>query len=176
MVNIIALVSGLIFGMGLILAGMANPDKVLSFLDIAGAWDPSLALVMTGAIAVGSVAFAMARRRKRSYLELSMNLPASRVIDKRLVLGSLAFGIGWGTAGICPGPALVLLGSGSVKGMVFVAAMLLGMGIFEILERNRSANLPKIPELRNDIAGTVSGSPASHGRKQIQPKSGSWMG
>ena len=143
MVNITALVSGLIFGWGLILAGMANPEKVLAFLDIAGAWDPSLALVMAGAIAVGSVAFLMARKRHRSYLGLSMNLPTSRVIDKRLVLGSLAFGIGWGMAGICPGPALVLLGSGSGKGIVFVAAMLLGMGIFEILERSRSTNSPK---------------------------------
>ena len=122
---------------------MANPEKVLAFLDITGAWDPSLALVMVSAIAVGSVAFAMARRRDRSYLGLLMNLPTSRVIDKRLVLGSLAFGIGWGMAGICPGPALVLLGSGSVKGMVFVAAMLLGMGIFEVLERSRSINSPK---------------------------------
>ena len=143
MVNITALVSGLIFGWGLILAGMANPEKVLAFLDIAGAWDPSLALVMAGAIAVGSVAFVMARKRHRSYLGLPMNLSTSRVIDKRLVLGSLAFGIGWGMAGICPGPALVLLGSGSGKGIVFVAAMLLGMGIFEVLERSRSTNSPK---------------------------------
>ena len=143
MVNIAALVSGLIFGWGLILAGMANPEKVLAFLDIAGAWDPSLALVMAGAIAVGSVAFFLARRRRRSYLGLPMNLPVSRVIDKRLVLGSLAFGMGWGMAGICPGPALVLLGSGSGKGIVFVAAMLLGMGVFEVLERIRSTNSSK---------------------------------
>ena len=137
MVNLMALVSGLIFGLGLILAGMANPDKVLSFLDITGAWDPSLALVMGGAIAVGSLAFAMAKKLKHSYLGFTMSLPTSRAIDKRLVLGSLAFGIGWGIAGICPGPALVLLGTGSAKGIVFVAAMLLGMGIFEILERSR---------------------------------------
>lgn len=143
MVNIAALVSGLIFGWGLILAGMANPEKVLAFLDIAGAWDPSLALVMAGAIAVGAAAFLMARKRRRSYLGLPMNLPVSRVIDKRLVLGSLAFGMGWGMAGICPGPALVLLGSGSGKGIVFVAAMLLGMGVFEVLERIRSTHSSK---------------------------------
>lgn len=143
MVNIAALVSGLIFGWGLILAGMANPEKVLAFLDIAGAWDPSLALVMGGAVAVASLAFALARKRRRSYLGLPMNLPVSRVIDKRLVLGSLAFGMGWGMAGICPGPALVLLGSGSGKGIVFVAAMLLGMGVFEVLERIRSTNSSK---------------------------------
>lgn len=136
MVNFVALLSGLIFGLGLILAGMANPDKVLSFLDITGAWDPSLAFVMGGAIAAGSLAFAMAKKLKHSYLGFAMSLPTSRVIDKRLVLGSLAFGIGWGIAGICPGPALVLLGTGSAKGIVFVAAMLLGMGIFEIMERS----------------------------------------
>ncbi|PTR05213.1 hypothetical protein C8R32_12618 [Nitrosospira sp. Nsp5] len=164
MVNIIALISGLIFGVGLILAGMANPDKVLSFLDITGAWDPSLALVMAGAIGVGSVAFAVARKLNRSYLGLPMNLPASRVINKRLVLGSLAFGIGWGMAGICPGPALVLLGSGSVKGLVFVAAMLLGMGIFEILERSQAVNLSRRPGAHNGIAGTASGNPAAHGK------------
>jgi uncharacterized protein len=143
MVNIAALVSGLIFGLGLILAGMANPAKVLAFLDIAGAWDPSLGFVMGGAVAVASLAFALARRRSLSYLGLPVNLPVSRVIDKRLVLGSLAFGIGWGMAGICPGPALVLLGNGSGKGIVFVAAMLLGMGVFEVLERIRSTNSSK---------------------------------
>ena len=138
MVNVIALVSGLIFGLGLILAGMANPAKVLAFLDLTGGWDPSLAFVMAGAIAVGSVAFAMAGKLKKSYLGIPMSLPTSRTIDKRLVLGSLAFGIGWGIAGICPGPALVLLGAGSAKGAVFVAAMLLGMGIFEIVEWRHS--------------------------------------
>lgn len=138
MVNVIASVSGLIFGLGLIFAGMANPAKVLAFLDLTGEWDPSLAFVMAGAIAVGSVAFALAGKLKKSYLGTPMSLPASRTIDKRLFLGALAFGVGWGIAGICPGPALVLLGAGSVKGMVFVAAMLLGMGVFEILERRRS--------------------------------------
>ena len=137
MINFAALASGLIFGLGLILGGMANPDKVLSFLDITGAWDPSLALVMAGAIAVGSGAFAVAGRLKKGYLGAVMTLPSSRIIDKRLILGSLAFGVGWGMAGICPGPALVLLGIGSTKGIVFVAAMLLGMGIFEIVERRR---------------------------------------
>ena len=116
---------------------MANPSKVLGFLDLAGTWDPSLALVMGGAIAVGTVAFAIAGKRDLSLLGLTMHLPIARHIDKRLVLGSLAFGIGWGLAGICPGPALVLLGTGSVKGLVFVIAMLVGMGIFEYLEIHR---------------------------------------
>lgn len=135
--NFLALLSGLLFGLGLILSGMANPAKVLGFLDLAGAWDPSLALVMGGAIAVGTVAFAIAGKRDLSLLGLTIHFPTARHIDKRLVLGSLAFGIGWGLAGVCPGPALVLLGTGSVKGLVFVFAMLVGMGIFEYLEIRR---------------------------------------
>ncbi|HTD07006.1 YeeE/YedE family protein [Undibacterium sp.] len=126
--------SGLLFGIGLIVAGMANPAKVLGFLDIGGSWDPSLAFVMGGAIAVGSVAFAAAKRRSQSLLGLSMQWPAATQIDRRLVIGSLTFGIGWGLAGICPGPALVLLGTEAGKALIFVAAMLLGMLIFELLE------------------------------------------
>ncbi|MES2069933.1 MAG: YeeE/YedE family protein [Pseudomonadota bacterium] len=126
--------AGLLFGLGLILAGMANPAKVLGFLDLAGYWDPSLALVMAGAIAVGSAAFAVARRRSKSLLGLPLQLPAATRIDRRLLAGSLMFGIGWGLAGICPGPALVLLGTGAGKAVVFVAAMLLGMLLFEMLE------------------------------------------
>jgi uncharacterized protein len=135
--NLFALLSGLIFGLGLILSGMANPAKVLGFLDLAGLWNPSLVFVMGGAIAVGVIAFALARKRSASLLGLPMHLLTSREIDKRLVLGGLAFGIGWGLAGICPGPALVLLGAGSIKGLVFVIAMLIGMGIFEWLEIRR---------------------------------------
>lgn len=129
-----SLLSGLIFGIGLILAGMANPAKVLAFLDIAGLWDPSLGLVMAGAIGVGLIAFAIAKKRNLSYLGFSIQLPTNRIIDKRLVLGSLAFGIGWGLVGICPAPAFVLLGVGSSKGIIFVIAMVIGMGIYELLE------------------------------------------
>ena len=134
----IAFLSGLIFGIGLILSQMANPDKVLSFLDMTGPWDPSLAFVIIGAISIGIIAFTVAGRRGQTYLGSSISLPTSRVIDKRLVLGSLAFGIGWGMSGICPGPGLVLVGIGSPHGIVFVAAMLLGMIIFELLERYRT--------------------------------------
>ena len=129
--------SGLIFGMGLILAGMANPAKVLAFLDLAGWWDPSLGLVMGGAIAVGVVAFAIAKKREHSYLGFAIQLPTSRIIDKRLVLGSLVFGMGWGLVGICPAPAFVLVGSGSDKGLIFTVFMMLGMVIFEVLENYR---------------------------------------
>lgn len=136
--NIFALLSGLIFGIGLIVAGMANPAKVLGFLDLAGLWDPSLALVMGGAIAVGSVAFDIAKRKTKSFLGLPIQLPTISQIDRRLIAGSLLFGMGWGLAGICPGPGLVLLGSGEFQGLVFVIAMLAGMGVFEILERQSS--------------------------------------
>jgi uncharacterized protein len=128
-------IAGLIFGIGLIIAGMANPAKIISFLDLAGAWDPSLALVMAGAIAVGSIAFAFTKNRTQSLLGDAMQWPSKRTIDTRLVAGSALFGVGWGIAGICPGPALVLVGSGSVKGLIFFVAMIVGMGLFIFLER-----------------------------------------
>ena len=134
---VFSLLSGLIFGLGLILAGMANPAKVLAFLDLAGRWDPSLGLVMGGAIAVGVVAFAIAKKRQQSYLGFTIQLPTSRIIDKRLVLGSLVFGMGWGLVGICPAPAFVLVGSGNDKGLIFTVFMILGMVIFEVLENYR---------------------------------------
>jgi uncharacterized membrane protein YedE/YeeE len=134
-----AFCSGLLFGLGLLLSGMANPGKVLAFLDLAGAWDPSLALVMAGAVGVGAVAFALARRRRTSLLGAPMQLPSSRVIDRRLVLGSLGFGVGWGLVGFCPGPALVALGAGEAKALAFVLAMVAGMALFEWLERRRAA-------------------------------------
>lgn len=129
--------AGLVFGIGLIVSGMANPEKVLGFLDLAGPWDPSLALVMAGAILVGVGAFAVARRRTLSFLGLSMKLPTNTQIDKRLVLGGLSFGAGWGIAGFCPGPGLVALGAGEAKAAVFVAAMIAGMALFELIERHR---------------------------------------
>lgn len=135
--NLAALAAGLLFGLGLIVSGMADPAKVLGFLDLAGQWDPSLALVMGGAIAIGLPAFTLARKRQRTLLGEPMQLPTARTIDRRLVLGSLLFGIGWGIAGICPGPALVLLGAAQVKGLVFVLAMLAGMLLFAWLERAR---------------------------------------
>ncbi len=132
-----SLLAGLVFGLGLIVSGMANPAKVLGFLDLTGRWDPSLAFVMAGAIAVAMVAFALARQRTSSILGAEMRLPSKRSIDRRLVGGSLLFGVGWGIAGFCPGPALVSLGMGQIKGLVFVAAMLAGMGVFELLERRK---------------------------------------
>jgi uncharacterized membrane protein YedE/YeeE len=134
--NIIAsLCAGLLFGIGLIVSGMANPAKVLGFLDLAGAWDPSLMLVMAGAVGVGLFAFGWAGRRTTTLLGGAIDLPAGRQIDKRLILGSMLFGIGWGIADFCPGPALVALGFGELKAVFFVAAMLAGMAAFELLDR-----------------------------------------
>jgi uncharacterized protein len=128
---LIAALAGLVFGLGLMLSGMASPAKVLGFLDVLGAWDPSLALVMAGAIAVGLPAFALAKRRR-------IPLPESTRVDRRLVFGSLLFGIGWGLVGLCPGPALVVAGLGDAKALGFVAAMATGMALFEWLERRRA--------------------------------------
>jgi uncharacterized membrane protein YedE/YeeE len=131
-----AFTSGLIFGLGLILAGMANPAKVLGFLDVFGAWDPSLAFVMAGAILIGFVTFLIAKKRTQSFLGLPIQMPTNQLIDKRLVLGSGLFGMGWGLAGICPGPGIVLLGAGETKGLVFVLALLLGVLIFRVINRS----------------------------------------
>ncbi|WP_426112878.1 YeeE/YedE family protein [Massilia sp. PWRC2] len=129
-----ALLTGLLFGIGLIVAGMTDPAKVQGFLDLAGRWDPSLGLVMAGAIAVGLVAFRIAAGHRRSWLGLPMRLPTATVIDRRLVLGSVAFGAGWGLAGYCPGPALAALLFGG-KPLLFAGAMLAGMLLFDRLER-----------------------------------------
>ena len=134
-----ALLAGATFGIGLILSGMANPAKVLGFLDLAGTWDPSLAFVMGGAILVGVFAFAFARKRTTSLLGLPMRMPTATGVDRRLVGGSLLFGVGWGIAGFCPGPALVALGMGEQKAVVFVAAMLAGMALFELWDRRVAA-------------------------------------
>ncbi len=128
-------VIGLLFGWGLLISGMTDPGKVLGFLDLAGAWDPSLAFVMGGAILVGVAGFAVAKKRTRSFLGAAMHLPTSRDIDRRLIIGSLTFGAGWSLAGFCPGPGLVTMGSGEPKAALFVAAMIGGMALFEVLDR-----------------------------------------
>ncbi|HEX5514848.1 MAG TPA: DUF6691 family protein [Gammaproteobacteria bacterium] len=139
MLRITAFLSGLLFGFGLLLSGLANPGKVLGFLDLAGAWDPSLALVMAGAIGIALIPFTIAKRRTRSVLGAPLRLPTRRDIDRPLVVGSLIFGTGWGIAGICPGPAITLLGGGYWQAFLFVGAMLVGMLVFELLERRRIA-------------------------------------
>ncbi|MDR6580891.1 DUF6691 family protein [Pseudomonas extremaustralis] len=134
MLKVTAFIAGLLFGLGLLLAGMANPSKVLAFLDLAGAWDPSLALVMGSAIAVAIGPLTWARRHARSLLGAPMQFPAKRELDRRLIGGSLLFGIGWGIAGICPGPAVAILLTGHWQALVFMVAMLGGMLLFTALE------------------------------------------
>ncbi|MEC7119652.1 MAG: DUF6691 family protein [Pseudomonadota bacterium] len=133
--NLWALSSGLVFGVGLIIAEMVNPAKVVAFLDLGGAWDPSLALVMAAAILIGLPTFWFAKRRSQSVCGDPFNWPTSTVIDRRLIGGSLAFGAGWGLAGLCPGPALVTAASGNLLALLFVAAMLVGFWGFWWLEQ-----------------------------------------
>jgi hypothetical protein len=136
MKNALALISGLVFGFGLILSGMANPAKVIGFLDLAGSWDPSLAFVMGGAIAIGFFAFKYAETRDTTFLGEELNLPRNNTIDKRLIGGSLLFGAGWGLGGFCPGPGLVSLGMGYSGGIIFALSMVVGMLAFELIQKN----------------------------------------
>lgn len=138
----VALISGLVFGLGLLLSGMGNPAKVQNFLDVFGHWDPSLALVMGGAIAVGLPAFSWARKRKTSLLGEPMQLPTSSRIDASLLSGAALFGVGWGLAGFCPGPALMNLATGRAEVWLFVAAMAVGMLAQHAWARHRSENTP----------------------------------
>ena len=135
--KLVAFLAGLVFGIGLLLAGMANPAKVLAFLDLAGNWDPSLAFVMAAAIGVAFLPFSWARLQRTILLGAPMQLPSKRELDRRLIGGSLLFGAGWGIAGICPGPAVAMLLTGHWQVLLFVAAMLLGMVVFTALERRR---------------------------------------
>ena len=129
MLVIMAFLCGLIFGAGLLISGLANPEKVLGFLDLSQAWDPSLAFVMIGAIAVGIIGFALVKGRKKAFCGVPILLPDNNTVDRTLAVGAVLFGLGWGLAGICPGPSLILLGAGIGKGLLFVLSMLAGMWI-----------------------------------------------
>ncbi|HHR6131043.1 TPA: DUF6691 family protein [Providencia alcalifaciens] len=132
---IIALVSGILFGLGLLLAGMGNPAKILAFLDITGNWDPSLLVTMAVAMLISGIAFQLVKKRKTSVLNCPLQIPSSNVIDKKLVIGSVLFGLGWGLGGICPGPAILLTGMGLTQGILFTLAMIAGMAIFQLFQR-----------------------------------------
>jgi hypothetical protein len=129
-----AFICGLLFGLGLLMAGMANPAKVLGFLDLAGIWDPSLALVMVGAIAVAFIAFRLSKKMPHSLLKAKFNWPEATAITRPLLVGSALFGLGWGLVGLCPGPALVLAGTGSVEGLVFIVFMLMGIRLVDYVQ------------------------------------------
>ncbi|MCX4243748.1 DUF6691 family protein [Paraliomyxa miuraensis] len=135
---LVALVSGLLFAVGLGIAGMTQPQKVIAFLDVTGDWDPSLAFVMGGAILVYMPILRLMKHRGRAVLAPTLQLPTREDLDARLLLGAAMFGIGWGLAGYCPGPALVSLASLTVPALLFGAAMSAGMGLHTLYERSRN--------------------------------------
>ena len=132
--NIIGLLSGLLFGFGLLISGMTDPVKVQGFLDVFGAWDISLALVMGGGLMVAIVGVQLAKRQQTSWIGSLIELPSKTVINKQLIIGAMLFGIGWGLVGICPGPGIVLLGTGQWQAYVFIPAMIVGMLAYQWLE------------------------------------------
>jgi len=134
---IFAALSGIIFGLGLILSGMTNPAKVKGFLDITGLWDPSLAFVMGGAILIGIFAFAIAKKRGETILGENIMLPDNKQIDRKLVIGALIFGAGWGLSGYCPGPAIASLFSAGVQAAIFTAGMLVGIAIYKVFNSRK---------------------------------------
>ena len=146
MMFFVALVLGVVFGLGLLISGMTNPANILAFLDFFGHWNPSLGLVMVGAITVAAPGFALARRRDKSLLASSVPRFSNHRIDRRLVIGSAIFGVGWGIAGLCPGPGVVLLGTGSVDALVFVLFVLAGAAL-EVLWLS-TARVTAIPFVR----------------------------
>ena len=129
---------GLLFGIGLLVSGMANPAKVLAFLDVTGRWDPSLAFVMAGAVAVSAAGYRVARRRGRPVLAPRLDIPTRRDLDPRLLVGAAVFGLGWGLAGLCPGPALTILTVVPAPAATFVAAMVVGMLMFRLVPSSTS--------------------------------------
>lgn len=130
-----AFTSGALFGLGLLISGMTKPAKVIGFLDFAGRWDASLVFVMIGAIAVHMVLFRWIVKRRSPLFDVRFHIPSRRDIDVRLLAGAALFGVGWGLGGFCPGPGLVSLGSGAGSALVFVAALVLGMLLFEGFDR-----------------------------------------
>ncbi|MBT8473679.1 MAG: YeeE/YedE family protein [Marinicaulis sp.] len=143
--NVSALIAGLVFGLGLTISEMINPAKVLAFLDIFGDWDPSLALVMGGALAVTALGYRLAWRQSKPFFASRFNIPGNRKIDVRLAIGAILFGIGWGLVGLCPGPAISALMIGGAPAFVFIFAMITGMGVFELFERAEKLRRPKVP-------------------------------
>jgi hypothetical protein len=124
-----AFAAGAIFGAGLLVAGMTRPARIVAFLDVGGAWDPSLAFVMIGAIAVFAIAYRAIARRGRTLGGGPLYLPSLKHVDGALIAGSAAFGVGWGLSGYCPGPAIVSAAAGAVPALVFVGAMIVGMAL-----------------------------------------------
>jgi len=137
MLVIAALICGFIFGLGLLISGMVQPAKVLAFLDIFGAWDPSLAVVMLAALVVSGLGFGLAKRRERPIFAKQSILPTKAAVDRQLVIGSMLFGTGWGLVGLCPGPALENLATLSPRVIAFVIAMVAGMALHDFWQKHR---------------------------------------
>ena len=132
--NIIGLLAGLLFGFGLLISGMTDPAKVQGFLDVFGAWDISLALVMGGGLIVAFVGVQLAKRQKMSWNDTPIDMPTKTTINSKLLIGAMLFGIGWGLVGICPGPGIVLLGTGQWQAYIFIPAMIIGMLVYQWFE------------------------------------------
>lgn len=146
MQSIVCLAAGLIFGLGLIISGMVDPGRVLAFLDIAGDWNPTLALVMASAIAVALPAYSYYKRRGMLFSGSQPALPETRTITRSLVTGSALFGVGWGLSGICPGPAVVLVGDGNLQGIIFTAGMVAGIVAYGFFEKSLASDKAKPDE------------------------------
>jgi uncharacterized membrane protein YedE/YeeE len=145
--RILPFAAGLLFGLGLIVSGMSDPDRILGFLDFAGPnWNPALALVMVGGLAVTTPAFYLARRRGKTLAGMTLSLPDRKTITPRLVIGSVLFGVGWGLSGVCPGPSIILAVTGLAGGLwpplLFFAGLLAGMAAFSLWSRRQAAAPP----------------------------------
>lgn len=138
---LVSILCGVLFGAGLVISDMVNPGRVLAFLDVTGAWDPSLAFVMGGALIPSSIAYLIRRKRSRPVLETQFHIPSNRAIDRPLVAGAVLFGLGWGLVGLCPGPAIAFLVTGRWEAALFAASMLAGMFAFRIASLRHSAPL-----------------------------------
>ena len=163
--------TGTLFAVGLALSGMTKPSKITGFLDVAGAWDPSLGLVMAGAVAVTFVAYRLIRRRRAPLFDTRFHLPTRKDIDLRLVLGALLFGVGWGLAGYCPGPGIVAAASGAVGALVFVAGMTAGMLLEHTLARAISA-ARRHTDTKKAVPTRPSAEPADLAGFHLPPHSG----
>lgn len=130
--NLSALAAGILFGLGLVVSQMTNPEKVIGFLDLFGQWDPSLAFVMAGALIVTTIGYRLTTKKPRPLFDNTFQIPSNQQIDKRLALGSVLFGAGWGLVGLCPGPAVAALAIGGLPVIVFFIAMGAGMVLFEL--------------------------------------------
>lgn len=155
--QLVAFAAGLVFAVGLGLAGMTKPSKVLAFLDLTGDWDPSLMCVMGAALGLNIVLFRWILRRAAPRFDQRFHLPELRVIDGRLLGGAALFGIGWGLAGYCPGPAVVAAGTGAVSALVFTAAMIVGMEMFRWLASPARRQLEVRASVRAEVAGRQPG-------------------